>query len=191
MYNWITLLCTWNVASQLYFNKIYILRKKSCIDILKRIWEHLPSSTLPSAPKVAQKSARRKLSGLWFLPQGKCEGSKRQVSPAVSNPTQETEAARALGGRQRDADPLGSLLVSLGERQQWVSAAGTWAPLVLLTGHRLTPHPRRAPCAHLLGQTVQPFDYDHWEFAESQLELEGSDVKRSLCERLWTISWSP
>ena len=28
MYNWITLLCTWNVVSQLKFNKIYILRKK-------------------------------------------------------------------------------------------------------------------------------------------------------------------
>ena len=27
MYNWITLLCTWNIVHQLYFNKIYILRK--------------------------------------------------------------------------------------------------------------------------------------------------------------------
>ena len=117
--------------------------------------------------------------------------SKRQVSPAVWNPTQETEAARALGGRQRDVDPLGSLLVSRGERQQWVSAAGTWAPLVFHTGHRLTPHPQQARCAHLLGQRVQAFDYDHWECTESQLESEGLDVKRSPCERLWTFSWSP
>ena len=27
MYNWITLLCTWNIVSQLYFNKIYIKKK--------------------------------------------------------------------------------------------------------------------------------------------------------------------
>ena len=27
IYNWITLLCTWNTVSQLYFNKIHILRK--------------------------------------------------------------------------------------------------------------------------------------------------------------------
>ena len=28
MFNWITLLCTWNTAGQLYFNKIYIFKKK-------------------------------------------------------------------------------------------------------------------------------------------------------------------
>ena len=28
MYNWITLLCTWNIISQLYVNKICILIKK-------------------------------------------------------------------------------------------------------------------------------------------------------------------
>ena len=28
IYNWITLLYTWNIVSQLYFNKIHILRKK-------------------------------------------------------------------------------------------------------------------------------------------------------------------
>ena len=29
LYNWITLLCTWNIVSQLYFNKkIYILKKR-------------------------------------------------------------------------------------------------------------------------------------------------------------------
>ena len=26
LYNWISLLCTWNIVSQLYFNKIYILK---------------------------------------------------------------------------------------------------------------------------------------------------------------------
>ena len=31
--NWITLLCTGNVVSQLYFSKIYTLRKKSCLFI--------------------------------------------------------------------------------------------------------------------------------------------------------------
>ena len=28
MYNLVTLLCTWNIVSQLYFNKIYIYVKK-------------------------------------------------------------------------------------------------------------------------------------------------------------------
>ena len=28
MYNWITLMCTWNIVSQLCFIKIYILREK-------------------------------------------------------------------------------------------------------------------------------------------------------------------
>ena len=28
MYNWITLLCTWNIVNELYINKIYTLRKK-------------------------------------------------------------------------------------------------------------------------------------------------------------------
>ena len=31
MYNWIPLLCTWNIVSQLYFSKIYWRRKKSKI----------------------------------------------------------------------------------------------------------------------------------------------------------------
>ena len=32
MYNWITLLCTWNTVSQLYINKIHTLRKKRGTD---------------------------------------------------------------------------------------------------------------------------------------------------------------
>ena len=40
LYNWITMLCTWNILSQLYFNKKYIYFKKddkSC-DIRKLGW---------------------------------------------------------------------------------------------------------------------------------------------------------
>ena len=36
MYHWITLLCTWNTVSPLYFNKIYILRKKRNLWILDK-----------------------------------------------------------------------------------------------------------------------------------------------------------
>ena len=32
--NWITLLCTWNTAGQLYFSKIYILRKKEYVNLI-------------------------------------------------------------------------------------------------------------------------------------------------------------
>ena len=32
MHNWITLLCTWNIVSQLYFSKRYIYEEKECIN---------------------------------------------------------------------------------------------------------------------------------------------------------------
>ena len=38
MYNWITMLCTWNIVSQLYFNKIYIKKKKENGYKIKDIW---------------------------------------------------------------------------------------------------------------------------------------------------------
>jgi len=39
-YNWITLLCTWNIVSQLYFNKIYIKKKiKPFLDQKKKEFE--------------------------------------------------------------------------------------------------------------------------------------------------------
>ena len=32
MYNWISLLCTWNIVSQLYFSEVYMLRKKRHVE---------------------------------------------------------------------------------------------------------------------------------------------------------------
>ena len=41
IYNWITLLCTWNIVSQLYFNKIYILKENTgCMKGKKVIPRH-------------------------------------------------------------------------------------------------------------------------------------------------------
>ena len=47
--NWITLLCTGNVVSQLYFSKIYTLRKKKAVFLSHSFWLPLHSSLYLSA----------------------------------------------------------------------------------------------------------------------------------------------
>ena len=84
LYNWITLLGICNIVSQLYFNKIYILKKKACIQASifsgsstnsKYLSEFPPSLSCYSFPHPAPrssicKSCKLSLPGSirWFLP---------------------------------------------------------------------------------------------------------------------------
>ena len=67
MYNWTPLLCTWNVVSQLYFNKIYILKQN--VDCPSEPRDPLPDScslSASQAPAVCR---------LWAKP-GVCSPSR-------------------------------------------------------------------------------------------------------------------
>ena len=84
LYYWITLMCTWNIVSQLYFNKIYLLKKKKGWALKNwYFWTVVLEKTLESSLDCKEmKLVNHKGSQTWILI-GRTDASAEAEDPVL------------------------------------------------------------------------------------------------------------
>ena len=140
MYNWITLLCTWNTISQLYLNKIHILREKNFFKLRGRTtlaiqWLRHHTSSAGGAGSIPS----RELKPHTPTSKNRNEG-ELSLSPHLLPTLRPQKSHLALPPHRTDVGPARSscfycapLMPCHGSGYLWACAL---SPVLLQNGHR-------------------------------------------------------